>query len=122
MSLKRRGELKEYVMKILMHKDTRLEFIYQDNDRFLKTFTIENMNFTLDNLDVSLQSIASYLFRPGEAYKTHYVDALLIYSMKLDEYLLENIRNYKTNFLADILVGILIVIDYDVPKRYCTIL
>ena len=122
MSLKRRGELKEYVMKILMHKDTRLEFIYQDNDHFLKTFMIENMNFTLDNLDVSLQSIASYLFRSGEAYKTHYVDALLIYSMKLDEYLLENIRNYKTNFLADILVGILIVIDYDVPKRYCTIL
>lgn len=122
MSFKRRGELKEYVMKILLHKDTRMQIIYQDNDHFVNAFTIENMNFTLDNLDISLQTIASYLFTPGEAYKTHNVDALFIYSMKLDEYLLENIRNYKTNFLADILVRILIVIDYDIPKRYCNIL
>ena len=109
-------------MKILMHKDTRLQFIYKDNDHFLETFEIENMNFTLDTLNISLQTIASYLFKPGEAYKTHNADALFIYSMKLDEYLLENIRNYKTNILVDILVNILIGIDYIVPKIYCIIL
>ena len=80
------------------------------------------MNFTLDNLDISLQTIASYLFTPGEAYKSHNVDALFIYSMKLDEYLLENIRNYKTNILVDILVRILIVIDFHIPRKDCIIL
>lgn len=44
--------MKEYVMNILMHEDSRLHFSYQDNVEFLKTFEIKKMTFTLDDLSL----------------------------------------------------------------------
>ena len=121
-SERRRRELKDFVLNALTHKNTRLEYMYHDNAEFLEIFAIEKMNFTLDNLNISLQTIASYLFKPGEEYKTCNVDALLLYSMKLDEYLTRIYEDYQTLFLVEILVKILIKIDYIVSKIYCNIL
>ena len=122
MSMERR-KLKEHIENILKRKDSRMMFIYQDNDQFMELFSqIDTMNFTLCNLSKSLQAIARYLFRPGEPYKTHNVDALLLYSMKLDEYLITNFQDYQTDLLAEILVNILIDIDFEIENRYCIIL
>jgi len=63
-----------------------------------------------------------YLFRPGEPYKTHNINALLLYSMKLDEYLITNFQDYQTDILAEILVDILIDIDFEIGNRYYIIL
>ena len=122
MSMERR-KLKEHIENILKRKDSRMLFIYQDNNQFMELFSqIDTMNFTLCNLSKSLQAIARYLFRPGEPYKTHNVDALLLYSMKLDEYLITNFQDYQTDLLAEILVNILIEIDFEIENRYCIIL
>ena len=122
MSMERR-KLKEHIENILKRKDSRMLFIYQDNNQFMELFSqIDTMNFTLCNLSKSLQAIARYLFRPGEPYKTHNVDALLLYSMKLDEYLITNFQDYQTDILAEILVNILIDIDFEIENRYCIIL
>ena len=122
MSMERR-KLKEHIENILKRKDSRMLFIYQDNNQFMELFSqIDKMNFTLCNLSKSLQAIARYLFRPGEPYKTHNVDALLLYSMKLDEYLITNFQDYQTDLLAEILVNILIDIDFEIENRYCIIL
>ena len=118
MSMERR-KLKEHIENILKRKDSRMLFIYQDNNQFMELFSqIDTMNFTLCNLSKSLQAIARYLFRPGEPYKTHNVDALLLYSMKLDEYLITNFQDYQTDLLAEILVNI----DFEIENRYCIIL
>ena len=122
MSMARR-KLKEHIENILKRKDSRMLFIYQDNNQFMELFSqIDTMNFTLCNLSKSLQAIARYLFRPGEPYKTHNVDALLLYSMKLDEYLITNFQDYQTDILAEILVDILIDIDFEIGNRYYIIL
>ena len=122
MSMERR-KLKEHIENILKRKDSRMLFIYQDNNQFMELFSqIDKMNFTLCNLSKSLQAIARYLFRPGEPYKTHNVDALLLYSMKLDEYLITNFQDYQTDLLAEILVNILIEIDFEIENRFCIIL
>ena len=97
---------------ISKRKDSRTMFIYQNNNQFKKLFQIDKMNFTMYNLSKSLQTIASYLFRPGEPYKTHNIDALLLYSMKLDEYLITSFQDYQTDILAEILVDMLIDIDF----------
>ena len=122
MSMERR-KLKEHIENILKRKDSRMMFIYQDNDQFMELFSqIDTMNFTLCNLSKSLQAIARYLFRPGEPYKTRNVDALLLYSMKLDEYLITNFQDYQTDLLVETLVNILIEIDFAIGNRYCNIL
>ena len=121
MSIKIR-KLQEYIENILKREDSRMMFIYQDNNQFKKLFQIDKMNFTMHNLSKSLQTMAHYLFRPGESYKTHIVDALLLYSMKLDEYLITNFQDYQTDILAEILVDILIDIDFEMENRYCIIL
>ena len=74
------------------------------------------------NLSKSLQTIGRYLFRSGEPYKSHNVDALLLYAMKLDEYLRRNFQDYQTDLLVEILVNILIEIDFVTGNRYCNIL
>ena len=122
MSMERR-KLKEHIENILKRKDSRMMFIYQDNDQFTELFSqIDTMNFTLCNLSKSLQAIARYLFRPGEPYMKRNIDALLLYSMKLDEYLITNFQDYQTDILAEILVDILIEIDFEIGNRYCIIL
>ena len=121
MSIKRR-KLQEYIENILKREDSRMMFIYQDNNQFKKLFQIDKMNFTTHNLSKSLQMTARYLFTPGESFKTHNVDALLLYSMKLDEYLLTNFQDYQTDLLAEILVNILIDIDFEIENRYCIML
>jgi len=122
MSMERR-KLKEHIENILKRKDSRMLFIYQDNNQFMELFSqIDTMNFTLYNVSKSLQAIARYLFRPGEPYKTHNVDVLLLYSRKLDEYLITNFQDYQTDPLVEILVNILIEIDFVTGNRYCNIL
>ena len=125
-------KLKEYVTNILNHDDLRMEFIYQDcehlmqesnNNNICKIEKIEKMDFTLDTLASSLQTIADHMFIPGEAYKSYYVVSLFLYCMKLDEYFKKNLKDYKTDLLVDVLVNILIKIDYNIPKPYyCSIL
>ena len=126
-----RRKLKEYVTNILNHDDPRMTFIYQDcehlmqesNNNICKIEKIEKMNFTLDTLASSLQTIADHIFTPGEVYKPYYVVSLFLYCMKLDEYFKKNLKDYKTDLLVDVLVNILIKIDYNIPKPYyCSIL
>ena len=122
---KQARRLKEYVTNVLNHNNTRMEQIFQDSEHFIqkwKLFKTEEMNFTLNTLAPSLQTIASYLFTPGEAYKPYYVTALFMYCIKLDEYFKKNQKDYKTDLLVDALVNILINIGYNVPKSYCSIL
>ena len=119
-------ELKEYVTNILKRNDARMESIFQDNEHVMQEwelFKIEKMNFTLETLASSLQTIASHMFLPGEGYESGHVVALFLYCMKIDEYFKKNHANYKTDLLVDVLVNILIKVDYIIPKSsYCSIL
>ena len=117
--------LREYVVNILNHGDSRMEQLFQYYEPFMQercAYNIEEMNFTIDTLGSSLQTIASYLFTPRESYKPHYVTVLFMYCMEIDEYFKKNHQNYNTNLLVDAIVNILINIDYVVPKSYCSIL
>ena len=119
--------LKEYVLNILNHNDGRMERIFQYYEPFMQergAYKIEEMNFTLGTLASSLQTIASYLFTPGEGNnKPHYVTVLFMYCIKIDEYFKKkNQKDYKTDLIVDALVNILINIDYNIPKSYCSIL
>ena len=103
-----------------------METIFQDNEHVMQEwelFKIEKMKFTLDTLESSLQTIANRRFLPGEGYESHHVTALFLYCMKIDEYFKKNHANYKTDLLVDILVNILIKVDYIIPQSsYCSIL
>ena len=46
----------------------------------------------------------------------------ILYSMKLDEYLITNFQDYQTDILAEILVDMLIDIDFEIGNRYCILL
>ena len=118
----RRRRLKEYVTNVLNHNDGRMERIFQYYEPFMQerdAYKIEEMNFTLNTLAPSLQTIASYLFARGEPY---HVTVLFMYCIKIDEYFKKNQKDYKTDLIVDALVNILINIDYNIPKSYCSIL
>ena len=120
------SNLKEYVTNILKRNDSIMEAIYRDQEHIIlewELFKIEKMNFTLEGLASSLETIADHLFIPGEEYKWGHVTAFIMYCMKVDEHFRKNHANYKTDLLIDILVTILIKIDYNIPKSYyCSIL
>ena len=120
------SNLKEYVTNVLNRNDVRMEAIYRDQEHIIlewELFKIEKMNFTLESLASSLETIADHLFIPGEEYKWGHVTAFIMYCMKVDEHFKKNHANYKTDLLIDILVSILIKIDYNIPKSYyCSIL
>ena len=118
--------MKEYVTNILNRNDAIMETIFRDNEHVMQEwelFKIEKMNFTLDTLASSLQTIANHLFIPGEEYKWGHVTSFIMYCMKIDEHFKKNHANYKTDLLVDVLVNILIKVDYIIPKSsYCSIL
>ena len=126
MSSQARRRLREYVVNVLNHNDSRMEYRFHYYEPFMQergAYAIEEMNFTVDTLASSLQQIAGYLFAYGrESNKPHYVVVLFMYCLKIDEYFKKNHQNYKMDLLVDALVNILIKIDYVVPKSYCTIL
>ena len=118
------SNLKEYVTNVLNGNDARMEAIYRDQEHIIlewELFKIEKMNFTLESLASSLETIADHLF--GEEYKWGHVTTFIMYCMKVDEHFKKNHAKYKTDLLIDILVTILIKIDYNIPKSYyCSIL
>ena len=122
---KRATRLKAYVTNILNSNDIKMEFIYLSNEDFMwegNACKVEDMNFTVDTLHSSLQIIADHTFTPGEVYKPYHVVALFLYCKKIDEYFRKSHDNYNSDVLVDALVNILIKIDYNVPRSYCSIL
>ena len=125
MSSQARRTLREYVINILNRGDSQIERLFRNYEPFMqeqRAYKIEEMNFTIDTLASSLQEIASYLFTPGETYKPHVIVVLFMYCIEIDEYFKKHHQNYKTDLLVDAIVNILISIDYEVPKSYCSIL
>ena len=114
-------------VNVLNHNDGRMERFFQYYEPFMQerdVYKIEEMNFTLNTLAPSLQTIATYLFTSRrEANKSYYVAVLFMYCIKIDEYFRKkNQKDYKSDLIVDALVNILINIDYNIPKSYCSIL
>ena len=119
--------MKDYVTNVFNHNDGRMEHIFQFCEPFMREGdvykSIEEMNITLPTLASSLQKIADVVFTSRKANnKPYHVAALFMYCIKMDEYFKVDQKDYTSDLIVDALVNILIGVNYNIPKVYCSIL
>ena len=121
----RRLLLKGYIMNVLDRKDDLIEFIYKDNQKSFLVWdqSIDQIKYTSDNLRERLDAIAEDMFESFDgddggrhSKKLYYAAALLIYSIKVDDFLRKRI-DYQPDLLPDVLENILMGINFQIPAK-----
>ena len=117
--------MKGYIMNVLDRKDDLIEFIYKDNQKSFLVWdqSIDQIKYTSDNLRERLHAIAEDMFESFDgddggrhSKKLYYAAALLIYSIKVDDFLRKRI-DYQPDLLPDVLENILMGINFQIPAK-----
>ena len=120
-----RSHLKSHVSNILARKNEEIEYFYREESDNIMKILINPESFTLSNFAYSLKTIASHTFSV-KGWTHYHVIVLFLYCIKIDEICIKTHDWYKTNLLEEVLVDILIMIDYSPPSRcyyyYCTVI